>query len=470
MGNLINNKTKNNTKLLVKGLIYLFLILTGFVTKAQETYSISGTVTDKKGHPIPGAVVFIADTKKAMPTNGSGDFSFEGLLPGNYELLVKILGFNTEMQKFRIQDKPVKLAIKLTESNTLLKEVNITVVKPKISKRYQNWFTDNFIGTDANARQCYLLNPEVLNLTKPKGLYELVITADDFLIIENNALGYRIKYLLNKFIFHTDYGIAYYDGSAYFEELEGTKEQQAKWEENRKKAYLGSSRHFLRAAMNNRSRAEGFFTYALNDKRGPGNKAPLKAVDIDSVLKETGNNSKSLISIIHGAPRPDLYIYYIRSSDHQDALTWVKQCVDTVVIDKNGGTIPDGKEFFNGHYGVDRNRGLSPGVAFSFWGRWASPRVADLTPLDYFVDVNPDSTFIKPPAIANNSNKKTAIKQLQNILPFDTNSLEGSNQVYGIINRPASVPDSSKNKELPGIQTLPLPADSLKRKDQPASH
>jgi len=47
----------------MKKLIYMLLILTGFWAKAQETYSISGKVTDGKGEILPGATVFLTNSK-----------------------------------------------------------------------------------------------------------------------------------------------------------------------------------------------------------------------------------------------------------------------------------------------------------------------------------------------------------------------------------------------------------------------
>ena len=359
---------------------------------AQQTYSISGTVNDEKGEPLPGATVFLTGTKKVTGTDGSGKFLLGGISPGSYEIVVKMIGFTSDISVINIRDRPVVISVKLQPSNTELQAITITAAKPKNSTRDLKLFIDNFIGRDANARQCKILNPEVINLhAGPKGQYVLEATANDFIIIENDALGYKIKYLLKKFTYYYAYSICYYEGSPYFEELNGTVQQQTQWDNNRKLAYLGSARHFFRSAMNNTSRAEGFFTYEINNKQNRQNPSPLRLLNIDSMMTPANNNFKTLISKPHGAPRHDLYIYYTRTPAdtydviwNQNQLTWVNQCVDTMTIDKNGSTTPGGYEFFNYRSGVDGKRGITPGVGFSFWGVWALQRVADLTPLDYF--------------------------------------------------------------------------------------
>jgi hypothetical protein len=289
---------------------------------------------------LPGAIIFITGSKIATTSNESGKFILNGLTFGNYELAVNMLGFDFYKQNLVIQNNDTNIEIELKESNSLLKEITITANKPQINKRYLNWFTRNFIGADENARQCKILNPQVLTFTRPAGQYELEVTANDFLIIENDALGYKIKYLLRKCVYYLKYEICYYDGSSYFEELNGTMEQQKKWEENRKKAYLGSKRHFLWAIINKRSKAEGFSTYEVDYGDINTHKLHPKPIDIDTMLKSTETGFKALVSKPYGKPRPILFTYYNKAKNDA-ALTWIEQCVDSVLIDKNGSTLPD---------------------------------------------------------------------------------------------------------------------------------
>ncbi len=349
----------------MKNPVFILLIFIGLGARAQ-TYSISGTVSDEKGETLPGATVYLANTKNATATDGSGKFELSKISSASYDLVVNMLGFEPVRQSIKIQDKSVNVAIKLKVNSIQLKSVTINSAIDKNRARYMRIFINNFIGENVSAGECRLLNPEVISFHYEKNRDILTASADEPIQVENDMLGYKIKYLLKRFQYYDAYDVAGYDGDPYFEELEGTEAQQKQWENNRKLAYLGSCRHFFRAAMNNRTREEGFsVTEKTDDERHP-----LKPVNIDTMLKEVNNNYKALITKPVVSKRNDttrrvLYITYIKTDPKQ--LTWIKQFLDTVIIDKNGK--------------------LTPGMGvFSFHGQWATQRVAELTPLDYFVD------------------------------------------------------------------------------------
>jgi hypothetical protein len=316
-----------------------------------------------------GATVFLNNTKIATSTDGSGKFILNKLLSGNYELIVNMVGFEPGRQSIKLQDKSIDIDIKLKENNILLNVVTIKgTPKPEPNEKYLQLFTANFIGSSANSGQCKILNPKVLNFIRNKKKDILQVNADDFLVIENNALGYKIKYLLKKFIYYFQYDICYYNGNPYFEELKGTEQQQLEWESNRRKAYLGSCRHFFRTIMSGRSVAEGFYVYKPNNELNPTNQSGMKPVNMDTLLTPVNQNFKALITKPIVLNKKDtirrmLYVFYMRSEPQQ--LTRITQFADTVLIDKNGGMA---------------------GMDFSLHGRWGEQRLADLTPLEYFVD------------------------------------------------------------------------------------
>jgi len=348
----------------MKNLVFILLIFIGLGARAQ-TWSITGTVSDEKGETLPGATVFLANTKNGTATDGSGNFVLDKIPSASYELVVNMMGYEPARQSIKIQDKSVNVTIKLKVNSIQLKAVTINSAIDKNRARYMRIFIANFIGESVSAGECRLLNPEVLNFHYEHGRDILTASADEPLLVENDMLGYKIKYLLKRFQYYDGFDVAGYDGDPYFEELKGTEEQQKQWENNRKLAYLGSCRHFFRAAMNNRTKAEGFDVALKTDDE----RHPLKPVIIDTMLKAVNNNYKALITkpVItrRDTTRRVLYITYIKTNPRQ--LTWIKQFLDTVIIDKNGK--------------------LTPGMGvFAFHGQWATQRVAELTPLDYFVD------------------------------------------------------------------------------------
>jgi hypothetical protein len=79
---------------------------------AQDTGSITGTVTDPTGAAVPNADVSVSNTaqgiSRASKTNGSGEYLFAALPVGNYDLAVSATGFKKYQAKgvvLRIADK-----------------------------------------------------------------------------------------------------------------------------------------------------------------------------------------------------------------------------------------------------------------------------------------------------------------------------------------------------------------------------
>ncbi len=63
----------------------------------QQTYSLSGTVTDEIGDPLPGVTVQIEGTNQGAITDFSGNYVLQADLdPGDYVLIFRSLGFTTQ--------------------------------------------------------------------------------------------------------------------------------------------------------------------------------------------------------------------------------------------------------------------------------------------------------------------------------------------------------------------------------------
>ncbi len=231
----------------MKKLICILLIFVGLATKAQ-TYSITGTVSDEKG-PLPGATVFIDNSKHIMATNNEGKFNFGNIQPGTYEVVVKMIGFKVFSQSVSVKNKPIDVSVKLKESNTTLNAVNINAVTGAEREVYLQLFIKYFIGQSANAEKCTLLNPDAINFNFDKRNNILEATSDEFIIVENKGLGYKLHYLAAEFKVDMRNRTLANNGSLYFEDMQGTKSQLEKWEMNRKLTYEGSMGHFFKAAF-----------------------------------------------------------------------------------------------------------------------------------------------------------------------------------------------------------------------------
>ena len=135
----------------------------------------------------------------------------------------------------------------------------------KWQERYKR-FERRFIGETENAAETEILNPYVLDFEDKRGT--LTARAAEPLIIENRALGYRVRYALTAFEAQSNSN--FYDGEPLFEELEPADEVEwVRWQANRRKAYLGSPRHLLRSLVAGDAEEQGFKLYLL-PAQGPG--------------------------------------------------------------------------------------------------------------------------------------------------------------------------------------------------------
>jgi hypothetical protein len=60
---------------------------------AQNLYSITGVVQDKKGETLPGAGIYLSGYTTATVTNNEGRFNLAKLKPGSYEVVVQMMGY-----------------------------------------------------------------------------------------------------------------------------------------------------------------------------------------------------------------------------------------------------------------------------------------------------------------------------------------------------------------------------------------
>ncbi len=107
----------------MKSVFTLSLLL--FTSFLFSQNSLSGKVTDQKGHPIPGANIYIDGTYDGSSSDANGDFSFTTTTTGNQTLVVSFLIYETYTAVIDVSDYKNK-TIKLRESVTALDAVVVT--------------------------------------------------------------------------------------------------------------------------------------------------------------------------------------------------------------------------------------------------------------------------------------------------------------------------------------------------------
>ncbi len=253
--------------------------------------SIIGRVTDaQEGFALQYANAFMGNTSLGVPTDANGYFRIDNVPNIRSELVVSFVGYRPSRISFPFEDEQDTLDIRLIPQVTVLDPIDVPA--PKLAKRFRKRllkrFTTDFLGRSENAKNARILNPYVLDLyflDDSTSNYRAV--ADDALVIENKATGYRVSYRMEEFKFEN--GLVTKKGQARFTELEPkSRRQSRKWDSARSKAYKGSEMHFLRSLLDDQLFEEGFRLNILRyDSTNFEYSSPLNPPDISEIFTVT---------------------------------------------------------------------------------------------------------------------------------------------------------------------------------------
>ena len=116
-------------KLIFKAIYILLCILCPLQAFAQKGTSITGTVTDELGDPMPIATVTVTENGKLVKgvnTDINGDFSIEiNAANGDYILSVTFIGYKTEKIKLTPEVAKKHIKVSLRTDDALLSEVTV---------------------------------------------------------------------------------------------------------------------------------------------------------------------------------------------------------------------------------------------------------------------------------------------------------------------------------------------------------
>lgn len=405
---------------MIKSLLVAFmLIMLGTNVIAQNTFSISGVVKDKKDG-LPGASIYLSGYKIATVADNDGKFKLANLKPGSYDLLVQLVGYLPYSKSVIISDKSVQVELILKENVAQLDEVVIRADPNR--QKYINQFKEFFIGKTPNAALCRILNPQVLNVDFDVTKSTLTVSTTEFLIVENKALGYRLKYMLDHFEYNSRTHIIYYAGHPFFEELKASAAKKKKYIAAREVAYYGSSQHFFRSLYANKTQEEGFIINKMikipNPNRYPqyvvnANLEKIKAVPDKTGIRQTkGKVDTALLAfwtkqqempktidkfsraevltdtLVHDFNQNLKYLNYtdallIQYTKEKESLAysktgfWIFRPLDVPENEISVANLTEGGVRFYENGGIYDSRSLL------YEGFWAYEKVADMVPVDY---------------------------------------------------------------------------------------
>ena len=375
----------------MKSFPFLFFALISFIIPTVGQYQINGFVKDAtSSEKLTYANVFLANTIIGTTTDENGNFLLEKIPEGTHDLIVSYVGYEDYQQKIVANKWMTK-----KENQILLKPLSVDLgaveVKTFTGKkrlRYLKKFENALLGNTMNASKTKIINPQIIDVQLNKG--ELLATASDLILVENKALGYRLKFLLEKFILKGK--TVTYSGKPLFEELEPQNATEKKnWERNRLATYLGSSRHFYEALVRDELDQEGFKIYI----------AKLKANKDFYALGETKRQAILL-------PQPNQKDYFLKLTEFLqvvylnekkasnnrrlgDLASGLGHPAEKDFIDQSKNDVKEADNFKTSYLfsrksrlKIAANGRLQEPELMIEYGDWSNERIADLLPYDYF--------------------------------------------------------------------------------------
>jgi hypothetical protein len=277
----------------------LFFLLISIIGFSQSSVIISGKVISADTRqPLLGASVFARNTTLGTATDANGNFRL-WLPSGGHDIVITFTGYATESKRITTSDSSDRdLYFELKLKTREMEEVAVVSSNEVKNgwEKYGSFFTEQFIGKTANSAQCIIKNKEVLKFFFSKRKNRLKVTATEPLQIENNSLGYNIRYDLDSFTHEYATNMSLYTGYPLFEEMVPVSpDHKIAWDTARYNAYNGSILHFMRSLFNKRLKEEAFeiqFVVQMNEKD-----AAIKLKDYYGAMNYRKDDSLRIVEI-----------------------------------------------------------------------------------------------------------------------------------------------------------------------------
>lgn len=351
------------------GLVGSWLAVTAAQAQSPEAVLTGCVAEEGRLQPLPGAHVFIAGSMQGTAAGPDGCFRL-AVPPGAHRLVVSMVGYNPVHEALVARAGETRtFRFHLTPATVTIGEVLVEAERDRTWERQRRRFERLFLGETPNAAQTRLLNPEVL--TFEGGRWgRLTAHAREPLVIENLALGYRIRYVLTDFSWGG--GVLRFDGEPLFEELTPQDTiQAARWAANRRTAFYGSLRHFLLCALADSTEAARFQTTripSLDDMARSRLHFPVRP---HRLLAESEHPDEKVLDF-HGL----LEVQYHQEKEAFAYLRWQGR-LDRPQPQKSWIRLSDGPTLIDQHGEV-----LDP-YGLTVYGYLAFERLADEVPKEY---------------------------------------------------------------------------------------
>jgi hypothetical protein len=335
-----------NPLITIKLIVAIILLAIGSASYSQV---ITGIVQDKKtGLKIDYAAIYFSGSLVGTYSDANGKFSLDISKNNNMPLTISAVGYNSVVLGNYDVHKPITITLEPKDYG-----LNEVVVKAKSLTRERkynlNVFRDVFLGTSSNSRECRILNENDITFNYGSDRDTLKAYASKPIIIDNPALGYKITYFLDAFLFDKTNSNFHFSGNILFsEDMASVASKKEYYENNRRFAYLGSRMHFFRELSVDNLHSSGFIVQNISQT----------LLDYNDIVTVDPDHKLYLIN------KGKLTIIY-KSKDNKSYIRFTK-----------------GRVYFDA-------TGFFDATGISWEGQMADKRIGDMLPYEYIVKDSP---------------------------------------------------------------------------------
>ena len=233
----------------------------------EQTWEIAGRVYDENARPLPSVAVYINNTSVGTSTDKAGHFRLT--VPVRYkkaELVASFVGYKPEVKQLQATPGRTANVVFKLDLNNVIREVVIIGKRDKHWRRKWRVFINGLLGDSPFARQCKIVNPESITLGLDEATGRVTATSSEPVVIENAALGYRIRFHMSKF--ESNGKKTFLAGYKFFESwLADDPSKQKKQLGNREIAFKDSFRNFLVSLSRKNLEADGMELFSMKTTR-----------------------------------------------------------------------------------------------------------------------------------------------------------------------------------------------------------
>ncbi|WP_175635841.1 TonB-dependent receptor [Pedobacter ghigonis] len=162
-------------------ILYLLIICQSNLF-AQDYANLKGTITDAGGKALQGATVRLAPDGHTAQTDAKGNFSFNKIFAGSYQLTVSMVGKINHQEQIKLNGTDTNLKITLTDDLQYLNEVAVAGSRAA---------PDNLIKMERSAMPVTVIDRRTIELMGSRRLDEVLKEQTGMAIVNNIGGGAR---------------------------------------------------------------------------------------------------------------------------------------------------------------------------------------------------------------------------------------------------------------------------------------